>query len=278
MPRNLTKATAEEQFRFCWQGFGIPLSSSWHPTVLRGGFRRGYVQLESSSEGILQIRWEPAKQKPDLEQRAQEYLRLLQQSARKRKRPLQIRMEAGAFRWHGDWKGYGGLYWDEANRRVFLIERSGPSKESFQQEARAILQGFEAFYGEVLPWEVLGLRLRLPARLVMRRFDALAGRVAIRFGAPFETVVAERWSLADRLLAKMTLVDWGTKATRLKPLTRGGEVAHFAGAAKPPLGWLGIQASGVACHLPGENSLVTLVRIGRKGDGPLERWVTADEA
>jgi|GEM_PF-3042924 len=274
MPRNQTRTTADEQSRFCWQGFGIPLNDSWHPTVLRGGFRRGYVQLERSSEGLLQIRWEPAKQTPNLNERAQDYLRLLRQSAKKRKRSLHTHSDGSEFRWHGELKGYGGLLWDEESRRVFLIERSGPSRDSFKQEARAILRGFESFTGDVLPWQVLGLRLRLPARLAMRRFDALAGRIAVRFTSRIETVVAERWSLADRLLAQTSLAEWGAKATRLQPAAEHGDIARYEGAARLPLGLLGVRKTGIALHLSEENALVTLVRVGW-GSAPLEEWVIA---
>ncbi len=274
MPRNQTRTAADEQSRFCWQGFGIPLNDSWYPTVLRGGFRRGYVQLESSSEGLLQIRWEPAKQTPNLNERAQEYLRLLRHSAKKRKRTLHTYSAGSEFRWHGELKGCGGLLWDEESRRVFLLERSGPSRDSFKQEARAILRGFEAFSGDVLPWQVLGLRLRLPVRLAMRRFEALAGRIAVRFTSRFETVVAERWSLADRLLAQTTLAEWGAKATRLRPAAEHGDMARYEGAARLPLGLLGVRKTGIALHLAEENALVTLVRVGR-GSVPLEEWVIA---
>jgi len=163
--------------------------------------------------------------------------------------------------------------WDDGHGRVFLIERSGPSRDSFKQEARAILGGFEAFSGDTIPWEVLGLRLRLPLRLAMRRFDALAGRIAVRFASRFEMVVAERWSLADRLLAQTTLADWGAKATRLRPVDAVSNLAYLAGGTKPPLGLLGVRAAGVALHLPEENTLVTLVRTGR-GTIPLQDWVS----
>lgn len=273
MPRNQTKTTADEQLRLCWQGFGIPLNDSWHPTVLRGGFHRGYAQLQSSSEGLLQVRWEPANRKPDLAGRAQEYLQLLQKSARRRKRPLHTRVDGSEFRWHGDFKGYGGLVWDEAHRRVFLIERSGPSRDSFKQEARTVLYGFEIFCGEEVPWEVLGLRLRLPSRLLMRRFEALAGRIAMRFSSRFELVVAERWSLADRLLGSTTLEGWGAKATRLTPSDASGNRARFEGSVRGPLGWLGARRVGAVFHLAEENALVTIVRIGL-GSAPIEKWVS----
>lgn len=253
----------------------MPLSDSWYPVVLRGGFSRGYVQLETSSEGLLQIRWEPAKRMPNLNARAREYLRLLEVSARKRKRRLHTRLEGSEFRWHGDLKGYGRLVWDEEYRRVFLMERSGPSRESFKAEARAILDGFQVFCDDVLPWEVLGLRLRLPARLTMRRLDALAGRIAMRFASRFETVVAERWSLADRLLEQTTLADWGSKATRLCPVRESEHMVCLGGTARGPLRWFGIKQSAIVMHSKRDNTLVAVVRKGR-GSAPLENWVVVE--
>lgn len=162
--------------------------------------------------------------------------------------------------------------WDEAHRRVFLIERSGPSRDSFKAEARAVLEGFESYSGDAMPWEVLGLRLRLPARLVMRRFDALAGRIAMRFASRFEAVVVERWSLADRLLEQAPLADWAVKATRLRVMEDGEMTIRLADSALAPLGLLGFAKTGVVVHLVNDNALITLVRVGH-GSAPLEDWV-----
>lgn len=164
--------------------------------------------------------------------------------------------------------------WDEAHRRVFLIERSGPSRDSFKAEARAVLEGFESYSGDAMPWEVLGLRLRLPARLVMRRFDALAGRIAMRFASRFEAVVVERWSLADRLLEQTPLAEWAATATRLRATEDREHTVHLADSALAPLGLVGFAKSGVAVHSVGDNALITLVRVGR-GTAPLEDWVAS---
>lgn len=232
----------------------LPVSDAWRPTVLSGSFEKGYVRLEDGI-GILQIRWQTARQSPDLRARVSSYLTLLEKSARKQKKAIQFKQENAAFRWHGDAKGYGAALWDERHGRVFLVERSGPSDVSFKREAKEQIEGLTFPDGEFLPWEVLGLRIRLPKTFRFHRWDPLAGRIRLTFRSRLSTLTAERWSLADRLLREGSLVDWARQAIG------GNPTQAAAGGVGVENGRL-IRESCLAVHQPDRNQILVLRERG----------------
>jgi hypothetical protein len=190
----------------------VQVSEDWRPAALTGNRKQGYVRLEAGSHDLLQIRWEYCKEAPhDLLRRTEKYLAGLQQAAKRRQQNLTFTSsEIGKhvdFKWNADAKGVGRLLFDEATKRVFILERSADKRDSVVAEAHKVFDSFQSYDG-VTPWSVLGFEVRLPTEFELEKFKFLTGRLTLNFKAKGIALTAERWSLADSILKKHDILDW----------------------------------------------------------------------
>jgi hypothetical protein len=163
-------------------------------------------------------------------------------------------------------KGYGKAAWDATNRRVFLMERSGPSDVAFKRESRGQLEAMTFAEGANLDWEVLGLSISLPRRFRFFRWDPLSGRIRLVFRSRFSTVVAERWSLADRLLQDGGLAVWARKAFGATPLVeREGSVRLVRGGV--------FREASLVVHQADRNQILVLRERGMRLGLELDKCV-----
>ena len=188
----------------------------------------------------MQIRWETTKKPPsDLDSRAERYLSGLQGSARRRKQTLtyshSANREGVTFKWHGPSKGVGRICWEPASQRVFILERSADRKESVVAEANRI---FDSFQGHVdpIPWSVLDFDVRLPVDLLLEKFKFLTGRITFQFKGKGMDLTAERWGLADSILAKHDLADWASALVGADVVEHPGKRLRLVRESKLPMG------------------------------------------
>ena len=190
----------------------MQISEEWRPAALTGNLKQGYVRLEAGSDDLLQIRWEYCKEAPrDLPRRTEKYLIGLQQAAKRRKQSLTFTSSEidkhVDFKWNAEAKGVGRLLYDQATKRVFILERSAGKRASIVTEAHRIFDSFQT-YDQVAPWSVLGFEVRLPKEFELEKFKFLTGRLTLNFKAKGIDLTAERWSLADSILKKHDILEW----------------------------------------------------------------------
>ena len=174
-----------------------------------------------------------------MDERAERYLKQLQTGAKRRRRNLTYsKSAAGAglkFKWHGVGKGIGRIDYDPATKRIFILERSGDAGDSVVAESNRIFDSFRAHTG-LVPWSILEFEVRLPDDMALEKFKFLTGRVTLNFKAKRTELIAERWGLADMVLAKHSLADWACALLDADVVSDDGARLHLARKARVPMG------------------------------------------
>ena len=192
---------------FGWQGLSLQHPDDWAPVVLSGDRRSGYARLASPRALSLQIRWAPAGVE-SLDGALGRYLdRLSKDAQRKRQKFSREVHEEEAllrYRYRGETDGEGLLFPTEDGRIAF-IEALG---ESTTARAKAVDRARASFATGGERWSVLGLDFRLPGVLRVEKREFLAGRTSLVLAGRGVQATAERWGLAESLLARMSLTEW----------------------------------------------------------------------
>lgn len=192
--------------RFAWQGFSFLTDESWRPVTLSGSRKMGYVRLEGEKEDAIQVRWQFRKfQPPDLRPHILEYFSALEKSARKRKLDFKSELKPQDacevyYEWHAGLKGYGKATYDGSSRRVFLIEYSGRKQDSLKKLSKNLFDSFKIHQEELIPWEILGLKISLPWSFQLEEAALLSGKISLTFKSKKYRVSAERWGFAEQLI------------------------------------------------------------------------------
>jgi hypothetical protein len=241
----------------------LPLSDDWRPAVLAGDYSQGYVRLDGEREDIFQIRWHAVKRATDLNRRVLSYFSSLERAAKRRKNEFWGEMtDASAaieFEWRAGPKGYGRLWFDEETRRVFILERSGRSQDSFKRPFREAAAEFETHSGARAPWAILGLSLSLPASFRLRRFKLLSGRSEFEFRTKGCSLRAERWAFAEQLIARHGLQEWAVQVSRMKHVEESNSTRV----------WLTARKSTALVSWNREENQLTMIRaVHSKGREP----------
>jgi hypothetical protein len=203
-----------------WQGFRFEHPDDWAVSSVTGDRRSGYLRLNSSGTVSCQIRWQASKKEPDLRRRLESYFDLLRRDAKRGKVDFRSDVEADSntlvYRWLGVGQGRGAILYCPNSRRVFFVEVSGRRKDSLLPELRRTLGAFQSHQGARLEeWSMFGLRLRAPASMRLERRRFLSGRTDLMLARPGLRIEAQRWALAEQLIARHGLENWARAALRL---------------------------------------------------------------
>lgn len=194
---------------FGWHGLSFEHPDEWAPAVLSGDRASGYARLASPSALSLQVRWAPSGREP-LERALDRYLDRLSRDTRRKKGKFsrEVAPEEGLlrYRYRGEYDGEGLLFPTEDGRVAFIeaLGESGAARKRLVENVRA------SFDSGGLPerWSVLGLSLAVPGYLKVEKKEFVAGRTSLTLIGRGVRVVAERWGLAESLLARGTMAEW----------------------------------------------------------------------
>lgn len=202
-----------------WQGFRLEHPDDWVPVAVSGTRREGYVRVASPERKALQIRWQTSPN-ADLGSALSRYERLLAGDARRRKQEFRLeRADASdqlTYRWIGAGQGRGALF--PRGGRIFFLEAIGGRGDSLLPMFRRCLQGFACAEGGGELWEILGLRLTLPAGIRLTRHSFQAGKTRLAFQWGRSALDCIRWGFAEQILERYSLTDWASSALGLKLL------------------------------------------------------------
>ena len=194
---------------FGWHGLSLEHPDDWAPVALSGDRASGYVRLASPRALSLQLRWAPSGRE-SLDRALGRYLDRLSRDARKQKGTFvrEVHPEAGTlrYRYKGTLDGEGLLF-PTADGRVAFLEAIG---ESTTARNRLVERVRDSFHSGDAPerWSVLGLNFTLPGTLRVEKKEFVAGRTTLSLIGRGVKVTAERWGLAESLLARGTMADW----------------------------------------------------------------------
>lgn len=250
---------------FGWHGLSLQHPDDWAPVVLSGDRRSGYARLASPRALSLQVRWAPVGRE-SLERAVGRYLDRLSRDAHRKRTPFSREVETEGeflrYRYKGELDGEGLLF-PTADGRVAFLEAIGESSTARKRLVERVRDTFEAGHER---WSVLGLGFSLPHPLRVEKKEFVAGRTSLVLVGRGVRVTAERWGLAESLLARQSLEEWA-----MGRLGRGWNIAAdgpgLRGARKILFG------HDEAILLPQmDANQFTLIRVQARDESWRPRW------
>ncbi len=187
----------------------------------------------------------------DLSSVLDRYLDRLARDARRKRCPFSRSVDGQQYQYRGELDGEGAIF-ATRDRRIAFLEAVGDSSTARRRVLARAQNSFEV--GERDRWSVLGLDLTLPRPLRVERKEFLAGRTSLVLSRRGVRVVAERWGLAESLLAQTDLQMWarnrlgnGWRVEADGPGLRGGRSTPFG------------NEEAIVVHQPKANQ-ITLIR------------------
>jgi hypothetical protein len=264
---------------FAWHGFSLSFPEDWLPVVLTGNYARGYVRWEGERGHTIQIRWQKAEKGVDLRRGVETYLNALHQTARRRRLPCQTLCEeerAGGveYSWKAEVHAYGRRWFDPTTSRIFSLERWAPSRTSLKREVRRLCEEMVTYGGPVQPWSLLGLRVRLPVSYRLKSWKLLSGYTELVFQAGLGgSVCASRWSFAQEILRRHSLVAWAQGVTGCSTVQEERDEAVLLKGNSPWLRLLGREATALVRYDKEHNQIHLLKAFHKRNDTPDWSWL-----
>lgn len=202
-----------------WQGFTLKVPESWDLTGFSGDEQSGYLRVDDSEEQGIEVKWgtesAKAKSEPDPKDRRDTYFGTLEQTAKKKKLPLQTKAvdaprnvqrperSATGFSWTGDRKAVGAVWYCRTCRRVVIAQVLGDTDgRGLTRLAETILGSLNCHSDDPdwWTWSLYDLNTKIPStytllsqqlmnvylRLTFAHRESRAARLSI-----------EQWSLAN---------------------------------------------------------------------------------
>ncbi len=267
--------------RFAWQGFSFLVNEFWRPVTLSGSRKTGYVRLEGEKEDAIQVRWQFRKsQPPDLRPYILEYFSALEKSARKRKLDFKGELKSEDtyevfYEWHAGLKGYGKATYDGSSRRVFLIEYSGRKQDSLKKLSKNLVDGFEIHQEELIPWEILGLKINLPWSFQLEEAVLLSGKISLTFKSKKNKISTERWGFAEQLIKQHGFEKLTQNLTGLQNAEQIDDNRILL-TGKPSMleQLMKMQKTALVKFEKETNNLICVVATHIKSESPKWEWIT----
>jgi hypothetical protein len=248
---------------FGWEGFSLEHPDEWAPVVLSGNRDQGYARIASPGRLMLQVRWRRLKGQAGADGFLKEYLARLDRDARKSgtvfsstTNTVDGRLE---YRYSGQAHGRGVAF-VAADGRTFVLEAVSSKSDATLPILRTAVRSFRAG-DDSDRWSAFGLDLALPPGLMVERRNFLAGKTTLDWRGRGVRVHAERWGLANQLLAQHELASWATTLLRAK---RGvvRDEGHGIRICIPSPAWTP-QNEALVCHQASRNQIVVVVSASR---------------
>jgi hypothetical protein len=258
---------------FAWQGFQIEHPEDWAPASCTGKRDEGYCRIASPETLSYQIRWRTAKPQADLSHVLAEYLRLLARDAKKANVAFSSHTEERENTWHYSWKGLGNgkgqLH--VVDNRAFFIETSATTNRSLNSPHRALVDSFMVNSGDLEPWAIFGLSVRIRSGMNLSRQMFQSGRTRLEWEDKLGRIVAERWGFGEQILAKHTFESWAREALEMRTALATEVENGWEFTLDKPLAKL----RGFVRFDPQRNQLITLRSQSRSDRGTATwDWLT----
>ncbi|MEI8195401.1 MAG: hypothetical protein WCI73_05780, partial [Phycisphaerae bacterium] len=211
-----------------WQGCSLQIPDGlWNLTRYQGNAQLGLCALADLTRELVEIKWRQVPPRR-IETQATKLVERLRR--RHEVSSATLRSSTGSAELRGWWVRLPPARAASQTRILLLIqapsrlyELTGHSRAILETAARGLRDHTaEPFW----PWELYGLRGRVPRAMVLRQIILQPGRTQLDFlgrrswrqvvpGRGGEKISLGSWSLADRLLAGQPLRQWAQKAISL---------------------------------------------------------------
>ena len=237
-----------------WQGVSLRTPSDWNLVAVSGDEKKGYFRVDSPSSSAVEIRWEAAKQAPDLDTRVNVFLDALGKTARKKRltfssrvksrKPTQAEEKYGGdsvgFTWKSDRSAYGRMLYCGYCKRLVVGQVVCESKQDISGLSSAMLGSIcEHTDPGWNVWALYDLQVPVPEGFRLKRYSLMSSFVELEFLGRGERLLIQRWGLAaNTLLKRMSFEEWVAKSylpgidgyrTRSAPVEDAHEAIGFHG-------------------------------------------------
>lgn len=214
-----------------WQGVTLKAPAGWEPDALSGSREEGYLRLVDSEMPRLELKWAtgPGLGRP-LAEVLDSYLATIEKQAKKEHRELKVRRNTRllsrrrlrkaaleCYGWKAEQQALGAAWSCEQCGRTVIAQVLGAPDEDLEPLARQVLESVEDHpRDEWVLWSAFGLHFELPEDFLVQDQRLMAGldgqrgtaNIEVKFARGLEEVRVLRWSMADVLLRRISLMEW----------------------------------------------------------------------
>lgn len=247
----MTPSSSPNWTRVGWQGITLLLPDDWNIGAIGGDKAQGYLRFDDADMPRLELKWADAGTAfVDLDKIVEKYLRDIQ-GGRKRpqgkknktevsrdvklasKRKLKGKKAAQFFSWKSDTQGFGAAWFCPDCHRTVILQVMGPLDEPVQELAEQVLVEIDDHpkEGEWVLWSAYGFDFYSPQDWNLASQKLMAGLIEIGLAKDTEGLHVSRWGMANVILRRQSLEDWGKKelSKRLKKFDAQFSEGQFRG-------------------------------------------------
>lgn len=224
-----------------WQGYTVRVPDDWDLSGYSGGDAEGYFRADDGTNLALEVKWGTQVPKttlpflpklsaealaPDMNLRRESYFKVLRDTAKKKKIAVTTKetdaprgvtggrpeRTAAGFRWEGDKRGIGVVWYCATCRRVTIAQVTGDSgaKSGLGAAADALLGSLECH--DRTPnrrmWAIYDLATVVPTDYALVTAQLMNVYLRLSFAKRTARVSVEQWGVANVARKAAYLDDW----------------------------------------------------------------------
>ncbi len=204
---------------FGWQGVQFDVPADWNLAVVNGEYESGYLRLDDDDMVRLELKWEGRRNRLSLDKVIENYLKQLEQKAKKAKLPFDIKRDQRFVALEGHDFECMTIKSDVASftlasrchkcGRVILarvLHKKGQAAKPIAKRIFSTLQDHPE--NEALVWQFYDFRFATPEGFALERSSLKTGCIEMFVYNKRDEVEVCRAALAQVLLKERKLKDW----------------------------------------------------------------------
>jgi hypothetical protein len=231
--------------RVGWQGLSLLLPDDWNIGAIGGDKTQGYLRFDDPDMPRLEIKWADAGTGAvDLSKIVDKYLRDIQKDRKNKtevtrdlklvsRRKLKGKKAPQFFAWKSDTQGFGSAWFCPDCHRTVIVQIMGQLHEPVQELAEQVLVEIDDHPkgDEWILWSAYGFDFYSPQDWGLASQKLMAGLIEIGLEKGPESLHVARWGMANVILRRQSLQDWGKRelAKRLKKFDTQSAEGKFRG-------------------------------------------------
>jgi len=227
----MAEPNTDNWVRVGWQGLTMFLPDDWNIGAIGGEKAQGYLRYDDPDMPRLEIKWADAGTTfVDLNKVVDKYLREMGKGRKNQtevsrdiklvsKRKLRGKKAPQFFSWKGESQGCGAAWFCPDCHKTVIVQVMGRLTEPVQEMAERIIVDVEDHPREDwILWSAYGFGFYSPKEFTLASQKLMAGLIEIGLARDTEQLHASRWGMANVILRKQSLQEWGKKelAKRIK--------------------------------------------------------------
>lgn len=228
-----------------WQGLTFELPEDWNIGAIGGEKLQGYLRFDDSDMARMEVKWADAgKTFIDIPGLVDKYLKDLQKGKKKfrpevsrdiklvSKRKLKGKKGLQTFAWKSETQGFGAAWYCPDCHRTVIIQVMGKHEEPVQELAERVILSLEDHTeGDWAFWSAYGFGFEAPGDFALSAQKLMAGLIEVSLDREGERLTCARWGMANIVLKRTTLEEWGKKelAKRIKKFSTEFSTETFRG-------------------------------------------------